>query len=456
LIQALPGIVYSSLRIVEMQNTAFLMLLVFFSAVYLPAASQTKDEIISSDALISHITGTDADKRGSALKYIDQKKPSDLPDLVADFLLGQRDLAEKQYVLAALSKYPNHTAMKVYLNVLDKTSSFMIKKQLIDLLGKTNDRAIVVPVSKELSSPFSSVRESAILALRNLGDDRMFPAIFAMSENKDPVFRIYALESLYYLYDLRLFSIIQTLLQDENKAVRLLAVKCAEQNALDKLLPGIRTIALSDSNNEVRIQAVATIGKMNDAGGLYVLLRLCSAEDRGLRLAAARVLAKIKSRQSTYTLSEQLAVETDGEIKFILLDTLIDMRDAGGYRGFEKMLSDPALSLRIRAAWGLGLIGGPKGIQILIKAVKDPEYRVRAEVCNSLGNFRDRSIVIILNSVVKEDTERYVRLAALYSLDRLRDKTAAIPLFDQYSIEKDPVFKMKLFEITRVLIQNSI
>lgn len=439
----------------RMKKTLFAVSIAAFISIS-GASGQTGEEPIPSKTLLSQAAGQDAAKQDAALRYIGVKKPSDLPDMVADFLLSDSEQAEKQRAIAILQRYPQQTAMKAYLRVLDKTSSFVVKKQLIDLLGKTNDRAIVVPVSKELSSPFSSVRESAILALREIGDDRMFPAIFAMSENKDPVYRIYALEALYHLYDLRLFSIVQTLIGDENKAVRLLAIKCAERNALDKLLPAIRSIALGDSNNEVRMQAVSTIGKMNDTAGLYVLLKLCGADDRELRLSVAKILSRFKARQSAYTISEQLGIETDNEIKNVLLDTLIDMRETGGYKGFEKMLSDQTLSIRIRAVSGLGIVGGPKAVTLLFRAVKDQDYRVRAESCGALGGFRDKGVVQTLVSVVKEDPERYVRLAALYSIDRLREKSAIIPLFEQYAVEKDQVFKMKLFDITRGMIQYSI
>ena len=438
-----------------MKKVHFLILCLFAATLFLPSPARP-DDVIPSDTLLSSVAGADNEKHDAALKYISAKKPIDLPEMVGDFLLSGSDQVEKERVIVILQKYPHQTAMKVYLRVLDKTSSFMVKKQLIDFLGRTNDRGIVIPVSKELSSPFSAVRESAILALKELGDDRMFPAIFTMSENKDPVYRIYALESLYHLYDLRLFSIVQKLISDENKAVRLLAIRCVERNGLDKLLPVIRNIALSDPNDEVRLQAVTTIGKMNDVGALNVLLRLCSAQNRDLRFTTVKVLSRFKNRQAAYAMSEQLAVETDSEIKGVLLDSLIDMRDAGGYRGMEKILSDPVLTLRIRAAYSLGLVGGTRGLQLLYKSVKDDDYRVRAESCNSLGNFKEKGVVQTLNSVVRNDSDRYVRLAALYSLDRLREKSAIIPLFDQYAVEKDPVFKMKLFEITKVLIQYSI
>lgn len=419
--------------------------------------AQNREETLSNETLISYAAGNDSVKREKAFHYIDTMKPADLPDAVGEYILGRADAEEKIRATEILQHYSRQLSVKIYIHVLEKTSSSVLKKQIIDILGKTNDRSMVIAVSKELASPFFAVRESAILALKELGDDRMFPAIFAMAENKDPVYRVYALESLYYLYDFRLFSIVQSLLQDENKSVRLLAIKCMAKNGLDKLIPNLRTIALSDSNMEVRIEAVTTLGKMNDTAGLSVIIKTCASENRNLRLASAKVLYKFKAKQSAYPASEQLAAETDNEIRTILLDTLIDMRDGGGFKGIEKVLSDEsALTLRIRAAYGLGLIGGPKAVPLLAKSLKDSDYRVRAESGNSLGYFKDRTVMQLLHTAIKDDKERYVRLAALYSLERLRDKASIIPLFDLYSNEKDPVFRMKLFEITRTLIQNMI
>jgi len=38
----------------------------------------------------------------------------------------------------------------------------------------------------------------------------------------------------------------------------------------------------------------------------------------------------------------------------------------------------------------------------------------------------------------------YVRLAALYSLSKIGDRSSMLPLFDQYAVETDPVFREKL------------
>lgn len=444
-------------RMVIMRRLVFCALLLSSALICSGSIVLSQEKQPAPDELVSDIAGDDPVRSASALKYIEEKKPGTLPDLFEPLLLDSSSIQAKQRILAALQKYPYPQVLKTYFNVLEKSQSFIIKKEIITILGKTNDRSIVIPVSKELESPFFAVRESAILALKEIGDDRMFPVIFRMAESRDPVLRVYALESLYHLYDIRLFSIIQTLVQDENKSVRILALQCIEKNALDKLLPNIRNIALADANWEVRIEAIQTLGRMNDAGCLYVLLKTLVCDNRDIRLATSAVLQKFKMRQSAYYISEQLAAETDNAVKSVLLDTLIDMRDSGSYRGFEKMLSDePNVTLRIRAAYGLGIIGGNRGLQILHKALKDADYRVRGEACGSLGALREKYSTQALVLLIKDDNDRYVRLAALYALERIRDKSSIIPLYDIYAAEKDPVFKVKIFEITRLLIQYSI
>ncbi|MGL4368548.1 MAG: HEAT repeat domain-containing protein, partial [Spirochaetota bacterium] len=316
------------------------VLLFSLGAVFIPyAAVFPQQEQLSAESVVSDLIGDDAVKRGAALRYIDEKAPVDIAEALGNILAGGGNPAEKKQALSALQHYPYAKVAAVYPRVLKETQSFIIKKAVIDIMGRSNDRSIVIPVSFELESPFFAVRESAILALREIGDDRMFPVIFRMSASKDPVQRVYALEALNYLYDLRLFSVVQKLLADENKSVRILALQCVEKNYLDKLLPAVRNIALSDENGEARVAAVQTLGKMKDTNSLSVLLKTLTSENRDVRFSSAVVLGQFRLRQSPYYISEQLNAESDNEIKSVLLDTLIEMKENGGYKGFETILS---------------------------------------------------------------------------------------------------------------------
>jgi HEAT repeat protein len=278
-----------------------------------------------------------------------------------------------------------------------------------------------------------------------------------MAENKDPIFRVYALEALQQLYDIRLFNIVQTLLSDENKSVRIIAIKCVQTNNMDRLVSNLKNMALSDVNAEVRVEAISALMKMNDSGAHSVYNKTINSDNRDIRFVTAQAMHKLKSRQSLSAASEQLAVETDIPIKGILIDFMIEMKDGGGLKGLEReALNEEHAPLRIKSVYALGVIGGSKALPILMKAIADTDFHVRAEACASLGGYKDKNVSAALIGVVRDDRERYVRLAALYSLERIRDKSTVVPLYDQHAKEQDPVFRSKLYEVTRTLIQGSI
>ena len=81
-----------------------------------------------------------------------------------------RKQAEKQRAIAILQRYPQQTAMKVYLRVLEKTSSFMVKKQLIDLLGNTLPvRFSDIDEPESVHDPVMPEEELQVLVLFRIG-----------------------------------------------------------------------------------------------------------------------------------------------------------------------------------------------------------------------------------------------------------------------------------------------
>lgn len=390
-----------------------------------------------------------------AVKIVESGYPEETAKILSDFLISEdEDTDDKLVALTALKLFPVTQFKDHYIAALEKTKTPEIKKEILLLAKKALEKAFVVPAAKELESPYSEVRESAIQCLRDIGDDRMLPIIFRIADNKDPVYRYYAIEAINYLYDIRLFPVVQNLLSDESKSVRIRALQCAERNNLDKLIPNIRKMAQSDPNNEARISAVQILGKFNDSGSLPVFTKTLTAPEQDLRLATAQVLAKMKLRQSQYPVSEQLAVETDNTIKSILIDILTDMRDGGNFKGLDEMINrETYLPLRIKSVYALSVIGGNHAMPILLRALKDRDSKVRAEAAGALYSFRDKQVTAALVSSVNEDSERYVRLAALYSLEKSRDRSSVIPLLDRFYIESDPVFRFKLYQTIRVLAQ---
>ena len=387
----------------------------------------------------------------SAVRYIETKRPGDLLPLLKDTVLNDGDMERKDRAIDALSRYPFRSVSPLWMDLLRQSSSFPVKKRIIDVMAASDDRRVVAALVEELASPFSTVRESTIKALSKLGDDRMFPYILNMARNADPIYRVYALEAIYHLYDRRVGYLLRDLLKDENKSVRYYALKCTEHNNLAENMPIVRTLALSDPNWEVRIKSIELIRKFRDAASIHVLLRALTDMNRDIRMAAALALLEFRSPAASSAVSAQLAVEDDDAIKELLIDALIATRNGGGFRGIERVLSSDAnVTLRIRAALACGDIGDARAISLLMPALSDADYRVRAETCNSLGAFRGvRAVTVKLQEVVCTETSLYVRLAALYALMRTGDRASMLPLYDQYVVETDPVFREKLRHAVR-------
>jgi HEAT repeat protein len=405
---------------------------------------------LTSDEIISGLFSEDKEQVNNTYIYISRTKPDELIGRMSAFLLSNEQASKKNIIIKAMKYYPFEKTVPACLDILKKSPSFLVKKEIIDYLSASHDKKIVLPIVEELASPFYAVRESAILALKAVGDDRMYPVMLRMMENENPIYRVYALETLFYIYDIRFYGILIKMLGDENKSIRYYVLKCIENNRLKDALIHVRRIALSDVSWENRVKAAQILGALNDDNSFYVLLKCLGDENRDIRFTAAGSLNILKFRNSAYPLSEQLAIENDDEIKKVIIDTLIGLNNAGGYKGLSKvLLDDKNISMKINAAFALGSIRFRDSSYILLNGLKDSDMKVRAEVCNSLGYYSTKETIENLLDIINSDPERYVRTAALYSIKRIGMKHVVRPLFDRYVIEDDPIVKEKLRFVIR-------
>jgi HEAT repeat protein len=432
------------------QSISVILSLAFFSEGF----SATE---ISNDEILSILINGDDIQVAQALLYISRRKPAKLSQLLVNVILSDEDNRVKENAISALGKYPVNQYVPLLLNVLKKADSFTVKKSIIDVLATSEDRRIVLPLVDELSSPFLAVRKSAILALRRIGDDRMFPYILSLGKRRDPIYRVYALEAIYHVYDKRLYYFLMEMLGDENKSVRYYALRCIENNNLNQALSQVRNLALHDDNYEVRVKAIEVLGGVRDYNSLYVLLRCISDENNSVRHAAAMSLYLIGQSKSAYSLSNQLYRETDDSIKELIIKTLVKIKNGGGFKGLERVLTrDRNPKMRVLAAYALGEIRDRRAVSILLKALYDKDLKVRSEACHSLGFYRERIVVRQLIEVINRESSRYVKTAALYAIMSIGDKSSILPLFDRYAREKDPVFKELLRSYLRDCIKKYI
>jgi HEAT repeat protein len=386
----------------------------------------------------------------------EQKQKKEIVETIRGILYEDSEGKRLLYV-NKLKSYPYDEVSKSWVEILEAAAPDYIKVRIINYLFEYNDKKLVLPIAYQLLSPDIAVRKKAAQVLMKMGDDRIYPVVLKMANSPNPVHRIYFIEAMNLLYDRRFYSSLANMLQDENKSIRIYVLHCLRENRISESLRLIRNAALGDKNDEVRVAAIETLGAFRDAGAVNILHMILNDKNRNARLESVKSLSLIGAAISAHFMSLRLLAEEDNVIKQLLLDTLALMKRAGDTRGPEKiLLADADEGLRIKAAYILGFSGNQAALMALILGLKDSDYRVRAEVCNSLGNYRNRQALAGLLDILAREETAYVKSASLYAIKRMNDRSCVMNLFDLYTAEKDPVFKEQLREVVHDCIKRFI
>lgn len=403
------------------------------------------------------IADGDEPEYSQAVEFIKQGTPREIVPFLSKEYLDDDDYDVRKRIISALRLYPVEEYADVWTVFLKSTEDPGIEIELIELLGSIEKNPFIVPLSEKLLVPRAEVRQKAAMVLKKIGDDKVLPVILSLGNSSIPINRIYFLEALNYLYDQRFQKTVINLLGDENKSVRIYALECVLKNEIKEALPQIRNIVKNDENLEVRKRGIRLIVFFKDTQSGNVIASLLQSDDRDLRLEALKGLGELKYSAASGDISKLLIKEKDEEIKTRALDTLAQFRKQGELEGIEYIIkNDPSPALRIMAAWVLGeMKEDAKVIDILEASLTDSDYRVRGEICNSLGNFRKGRSSEILLKQIETDTSRYVRTSALYSLVRINDSKNLVKLFDIFYTEQDMVFRMLLHDVIRAgMVKN--
>ncbi len=410
--------------------------------------SVNSEPLSSQDKIIyANLTSNDSKEIQSALKEIKKRKPLALVDSIVELVLDDEGSIQSESALMALELYPKVDFVSSWLYIIKKSENYKLKIKYLNYLSGLNDRKLVFSLSKMLTSPYREIRESSARILSKIGDDRMYPVILGISDSLNPVERIYFIDAMKYLYDNRFHNMVIKMLKDDNKSVRIYVIKAIVANKIRNTLHLIRSIALNDKNDEVRIAALNALQLLKDKKALFIFIKALSSENTEIRFEAAKAIKKNKLVRAVNSLSARLINEESNRLKNIILDILIEMKKVGDPAGVRKIIiSDESVELRIKAVVLLGLLKGKRFEKNLIESLKDRNYMVRAEAANSLGNYRSKVSLDALIYLLKNESRRYVKSSALYAIKRLRMKKAIEKLFMVFSYEKDPVFRSMMRE----------
>jgi len=322
-----------------------------------------------------------------------------------------------------------------------------------------------------LGSSEERVRLGAISRLGEYDEERVIDALIDALDHEKPVIRMGACTVLGAKQVIKALPRLVRALEDEDDGVRIEALKSLDQlNDPRTVNPLI--IALGNSSKEVRNASAQMLKRwginfgevINDAlekkpGAIKTLMEM---EDSRViaPLLKARTGKLIEYRWSAHEALSQMgdfAVEpfiqalssNNHRIRIQVAGYLGKLGDSRALKPLEKLLEDENTDVRKSALTALGALGDPRSFNKIARALEDEKLRNSAiEALGLYGGYR--ALEFLIKLLQMEDREE--RRAVLRALVNIGDTRALEPLFEREKIEEDDIVRDEI----RSAIENIV
>lgn len=130
------------------------------------------------------------------------------------------------------------------------------------------------------------------------------------------------------------------------------------------------------------------------------------------RIEAAGILKGIRTPASARALNQALSREEDAQTILVLLDAIGSMPELASVPAISSKLARPEVPLRKRAAYVLGLAGGPRAERVLTQALlRENDAEVKAMLLQSLSVCGSADSVAAIQNATR-DSRPHVRAKA--------------------------------------------
>lgn len=326
----------------------------------------------------------------------------------------------------------------------------------LGLVEKWSIRSAFYQCISFIAYPISDIRGGAYGALASIGDDRMFPLILELAASQNPVERAYALDALFYIQDERVMPILITLLRDENKSVRYYALRTLEEMNDPETYYYFIKAALSDDNDEVRVRAIEALGRIKPKGAYTVLNQTVFDDNDEVRNASIDALILFNYTSAAISLSDQLYLEENRELKLKLIKALLSVGDAGKMRGLNRVMKEESdTEILIWAVYVSGQLKDARGVRNVSELLKHPHEDVRTEAALALAVYRDESPVGDLLELLHDEREKYqVQSAALHALFMIDEDRSIPELFTISENHANPYIRLQAKEVVGGMLNS--
>jgi HEAT repeat protein len=157
------------------------------------------------------------------------------------------------------------------------------------------------------------------------------------------------------------------------------------------------------------------------------IIKLLEDSDSGVRYAAVSVLGRMKAEAAVPDIVRCLA-DIDSEVRCKAIEALGKMKAEAAAPEIVNLLKDSDRKVRIAAVEALGKLKAKAAAQDIVRLMRDSDRDVQSAAAKAIGELKvDAVIPEIVNLLTYSDSnDRYVRIAAVEALRKLKAKSAVI------------------------------
>jgi HEAT repeat protein len=304
-------------------------------------------------------------------------------------LLTDKDPLVRESARRALQKNPAKEANAALQKALGSADGPGWRVALINALAERRDRSNWGPLLQEAAAANDDVRTAAVIGLAKLGDKSAAATIEAAMHQGPPRAR-------------RIAADCYLLLADS------LAARGDKPTALEiykNMLP---------SEGHLKCAAIIGLGRSGSAGDLPILFDALADPDARVRGACVEALCLLEGRDVTRAIAAR-ARTAKPQNKPALLQALTRRGDKSTASVFMSTAADADEAVQVAALTGLGTVGNPTAVPVLLKAAAasgKPQEAARESLRSLPGKDIDEAL---LGSIVA-DLEPKIRVEAVRAL----------------------------------------